>query len=389
MNSTFIAISDLTFITVSVRPENLPIVAKEIENQRSDWAGGYFWRIIFDFEKEEGILSKEVEDFLSSRSDWVSFQFLKHEANKWSGGNHGKDTLIKSTNSGWIYQIDDDNELFPGFVKHFKKMLFEHSDSNIFCFWQKSRYSPKKLSDIRVGVVDAAMYIFNKTACDGIDYPLTYGGDGEFVQRMVESPNANAWLEQIDLCFYNKIKEDSKITDIGELAKLAVRFGTDKHARHNYCEVYEKIFEPYRHKYISFLELGVFKGSSITMWREWFSKAEIYGVENGTDLSMVPIIDLPNTKIIEANTQNISVCDLLGRKNFDIIVDDADHHPYAQLITLWNLWPLLKQDGIYVIEDVQNLNEWSDHWKFLNAEVFDQRNNNGTYDSVMLLIRKK
>jgi hypothetical protein len=376
---------ELTFITVSARPENIPKVALEIERQKSEWEGGYFWRIIFDFNREDGILNKEVEDFLVSRSEWISFSFLKHEANKASGGNHGKDTLIKSTEKGWIYQVDDDNELFPGFVNSFKIMLAEHPDCNLFCFWQLNRYSPRKLEDIRVGVVDAAMYIFNKTACEGIDYPLTYGGDGHFVCRMISSPKVKPWLEQRNLCFYNRIKEDP---GSGELARLAVRFGTDKHSRHNYCEVYERLFENYRHKEISFLELGVFRGSSILMWREWFTKAEIYGVDDGTYLNSLPSIDLQKTKIIRADTQKIEVCDLLRWKQFDIIVDDADHHPYSQLKTLWNLWPLLKNGGMYVIEDIQNFESWGSHWKFLNAEVIDQRRNKGTYDSVMIVLQK-
>ena len=378
----------LTFVTVSARPDNLPYVAEEIERQKADWNGVCKWRIIFDFNQEDGLLKQEVAEFLASRSDWVDFSFLPHPANKISGGNHGKDTIIKEIADGWVYQLDDDNALFPDFVLNLNRMLAEHPEANLFCFWQAARYAPRTLVDIRVGHVDTAMYVFNKTACDGIDYPLHYGGDGEFLLRMINNPYTTAWLEQKNLCFYNRIRGGIKMRPSCELSVLAESFGTDKHARHNYCEAYDKLFAPYRHKEIAFLELGVFQGGSIKMWREWFTQAEIYGVDNGTDLHFVPKIDLPRTQIIKANTQDISVIDALGRKAFDIIIDDAEHHPYAQLKTLWNLWPLLKSGGLYVIEDIQQFDAYAAHWKIFHAEVIDQRQNNGTYDSVMLVIRK-
>ena len=39
-------------------------------------------------------------------------------------------------------------------------------------------------------------------------------------------------------------------------------------------------------------------------------------------------------------------------KQFDIIIDDGNHDPEYQVKTLKNLFPLLKKDGIYVIEDI-------------------------------------
>ena len=347
--------------------------------------------IIFDFDDHKGdanelYLPEKVREFLNERSEWISYEFLKHPANKSSGGNHGKDTLIKRIDEGWIYQIDDDNELYPCFVEELKSLIESHPECNLFCFWQLDRYRPNKLDDIRIGVVDSAMYVFNKKACTGVDYPLGYGGDGGFVRKMIDNPLSNVWLEKKYLCTYNKIRN---MKYAGELGKLAIEFNCDKHSRHNYCEFYEKIFKEYKNKPISLLELGVLRGASIRMWRKWFAEAELYGVDNGTD-GQPPQIELPLTTIVKADVQNISICDALKWKQFDIIIDDADHHPYSQLKTAWNIWPLLKDEGIYVIEDVQNFSNWKKHWEFISdLEVVDMRQKGGTYDSVMLVLRKE
>lgn len=377
----------LTFITVSARPENIPLVATEIEKQKSGWPS-LRWMIIFDFDDEtDGLhLSEKVRKFLDDRSEWISYEFLKHPANKSSGGNHGKDTLIKRIDEGWIYQIDDDNELYPGFIEEIKSLIESHPESNLFCFWQLDRYRPNKLEDIKIGVVDSAMYVFNKKACEGVDYPLVYGGDGGFVRSMIDNPLSKSWLEKKYLCTYNKIRN---MKNAGELGKLAIEFNSDKHSRHNYCGFYEELFSEYKDKPISLLELGVLRGGSVRMWRKWFAEAEIYGVDNGTD-GEFPQIELPLTKIVKADTQNISICDALKWKQFDIIIDDADHHPYSQLKTMWNTWPLLKDNGIYVIEDVQNFSKWGKHWQFASDfNVVDMRQKGGTYDSVMLVFRKR
>ena len=39
-------------------------------------------------------------------------------------------------------------------------------------------------------------------------------------------------------------------------------------------------------------------------------------------------------------------------RQFDLIFDDGDHSPGAQLKTFQNLWPLLNPGGRYFIEDV-------------------------------------
>lgn len=372
----------LNIITVSARPENISLIGKNILSQKKEWKGKLYWNIIFDFDNEI-VLSEELKTFLYSNNEWIKFEFLKHPCNKSSGGNHGKDILIKRISQGWIYQLDDDNELYPNFLKNVQNLITENPNKNIFCFWQHGRYKPNLKKDLKAGITDTAMYIFNKSACENIDYPLYYGGDGVFLEKIIEKNNESFHIEKKVLCWYNKLKYlEFKDMD-NELSKLAVKFNTDKYSRHKYTKIYSLLFEKFKNKNIKLLELGILEGNSLRMWREWFSKAEIFGVDN-----KIQTENIENVTIIKSNTQTIHICKDLNYEKFDIIIDDADHHPYQQLITLWNTWPLLKDGGIYIIEDIQNLQHWKKHWDFLKPEIYDLRNDGGTYDSVLFVLKK-
>ena len=368
-------------ITVSARPENICHIGSNILLQKNDWQGELLWHIIFDFENDS-FLSDSLKNFLEENKSWVKFQFLKHPANKNSGGNYGKDYLIKNIEQGWIYQLDDDNELYPNFLEKISVLIENNPEYNLFCFWQKDRYHPHKIEDLRVGVTDTAMYVFSVNICKNIDYPLHYGGDGKFLELLINNNKNSVFLHKKPLCWYNRIKYMNM--NVNELSKLAIKYGTDKFQRHRYTEIYFEIFGHLKNEKIRFLELGVLNGDSLRMWREWFSNAEITGVDNNID----NLKTIHNVNIIKSDTQTINICKDLNNQHFDIIIDDADHHPYQQLLTLWNTWPLLKKGGMYIIEDVQNIDTWGKHWEFLNPKIYNQSKNGGTYDSVLFVFEK-
>ena len=46
----------------------------------------------------------------------------------------------------------------------------------------------------------------------------------------------------------------------------------------NYFYIYDNLFEKYRNKNITFVEIGIFSGGSLFMWRDFFGKkARIIG----------------------------------------------------------------------------------------------------------------
>ena len=59
---------------------------------------------------------------------------------------------------------------------------------------------------------------------------------------------------------------------------------------HHYFDIYEENFSRYRNKKITLLEIGVFRGGSLSMWKKYFgAQAKIIGIDikpkvNGNNL---------------------------------------------------------------------------------------------------------
>lgn len=73
----------------------------------------------------------------------------------------------------------------------------------------------------------------------------------------------------------------NKFGSTGDLAQLYSSEGDSiVHKWHHYITIYERYFEKYRGQKIRFLEIGVSKGGSLRMWREYFSpEAIVFGID--------------------------------------------------------------------------------------------------------------
>jgi hypothetical protein len=134
------------------------------------------------------------------------------------------------------------------------------------------------------------------------------------------------------------------------LPLLAQVYYTDKFD-HWYCEHYQRHLAPLRRKKIVLLEIGILGGSSLRMWRRYFSRGRIYGLD---------IADKShhNERRIQTfrGDQNDEkflrdVVTQIGRP--DIIIDDGSHINSHVIKTFEVLFPLLADNGIYVVEDTQ------------------------------------
>src|SRR5688500_7895228 len=67
------------------------------------------------------------------------------------------------------------------------------------------------------------------------------------------------------------------------LGHLGAIFGTNKagaeHIGESYCDVYERYLRPRRRRSFTLLEIGVQDGESLRMWRAYFPKARICGLD--------------------------------------------------------------------------------------------------------------
>lgn len=120
-----------------------------------------------------------------------------------------------------------------------------------------------------------------------------------------------------------------------------------------YLSIYEDFFSPLKTKDIVLLELGIHKGGSLLLWRDYFPKGSIVGL----DVATVKIEDASNRiKIVQGFQEDCNLLDKIREENapngFDIIIDDASHIGILTQTSFWHLFNNhLKTGGIYVIED--------------------------------------
>lgn len=126
---------------------------------------------------------------------------------------------------------------------------------------------------------------------------------------------------------------------------------------HSYISFYDKIFEPYRDTATHVCEIGVWKGWSIRLWNEYFTKARITGVDYNISAETSDFIRLqvlenakPSTNLIIGDAIETETFDKVN--DFDIIIDDGSHRIGHQIETFHIAFPKLKPGGLYIIEDI-------------------------------------
>ena len=121
----------------------------------------------------------------------------------------------------------------------------------------------------------------------------------------------------------------------------------------HYFDIYDSYFNKFRNKKITIVEIGVYQGGSLQMWRKYFGKeATIWGID----------ID-PRCKSLEEENTHILIGsqeDPLFLKSIiakigpiDILIDDGGHTQNQQIISFEELYNQVNPDGgIYLCEDV-------------------------------------
>lgn len=141
-----------------------------------------------------------------------------------------------------------------------------------------------------------------------------------------------------------------------ELSALAKKYGSDKYGHHNYTPFYNLYLSPLKNNPLCLIELGVGGyqfvdrgGQSLKMWEEYFPQGRIVGVDI-YDKSF-----LNNGRIktyIGSQTDREFLYNLVVDNGpVDVILDDASHNSGKTIESFKILFPLLRDGGIYIVED--------------------------------------
>jgi hypothetical protein len=168
--------------------------------------------------------------------------------------------------------------------------------------------------------------------------------------RRVLGPDLSAWTRWPSA--------EDPIPD-GDLAAIYAKAeGIHKWA--HYLPVYEEAFAPYRNRPIRMLEIGVSKGGSLEMWREYLHpESVIVGID--IDRTCHQFDDA--ARLIHVRIGSQVDFDFLQTvidefTEFDIIVDDGSHISSHIIDTFRFLFPrALADGGLYLAEDL-HANYW-------------------------------
>lgn len=161
---------------------------------------------------------------------------------------------------------------------------------------------------------------------------------------------------------------------ITKLCEIAGTYHTDKVPW--YTPFYSLLFESRRYAYRRILEVGIgtkesmshlpgyLPGASLFMWRDYFPNAEIWGV----DIEPSVLVSAPGIHSLHFDSRD-------GRlpvdlpESFDLIVDDGSHKPDVQWSTFLNLFPLVKDNGLYIIEDAEDWRDLSERLEGYSHQI--------------------
>ena len=172
------------------------------------------------------------------------------------------------------------------------------------------------------------------------------------------------------------------------LIELAKQFKTDKqYPVHSYVEkYYSNVFESFRdRKNLTIVEIGVHEGESLELWNKYFNDAYIIGIDRRL-VNYTP--SSKNITVIQGKSSRLDTFKTI--KNVDIVIDDGSHKVIDQITTYNMLYPRLNPKGIYIIEDIRNIDESKNSFLSLNknATIFDYRKNLNRSDDVIVEIKK-
>ena len=146
------------------------------------------------------------------------------------------------------------------------------------------------------------------------------------------------------------------------LLELFDEYECDKGSlKHRYDRIYQPQFIAIKDEPLNILEIGVFKGASVSVWLKYFPNATIYCIDIFDRVAAEDIEVLRDERVnwINHDTTASSLAEAIRTAwadiKFDIIVDDGAHWHPAIKDTFVNCFPFLSESGSYYIEDVYNM----------------------------------
>ena len=119
----------------------------------------------------------------------------------------------------------------------------------------------------------------------------------------------------------------------------------------HYFTIYETHLSPFRRMPINLLEIGINKGGSLGLWKQYFSSARIFALDIEPSCKT---FEEPGISIYTGDQTDPPLLEKIAFEagGFDVVIDDGGHRMNQQIDSFNLLFPHLRDGGIYIIEDM-------------------------------------
>ena len=126
----------------------------------------------------------------------------------------------------------------------------------------------------------------------------------------------------------------------------------------HYFDIYEKHFQRFIDKKPVVLEIGVFGGGSLEMWKNYFGNgSKIIGLDINPECKEHESEDI---EIFIGSQDDPNILNQIKSKypNIDILIDDGSHVMSHMKKTFSEMYNFINENGIYLVEDTHTC-----YWK--------------------------
>ncbi len=146
-------------------------------------------------------------------------------------------------------------------------------------------------------------------------------------------------------------------------------FNSDKWE--HYFDIYDHLLGKFYQSKVNYFEIGVQNGGSLEIAKKLFaSDSLIIGMDIDPNCKHLEG-KVANQIIIGSQVDDAALSKVSEFGPFDIIIDDGSHIQSHMIVTFFKLFPLLSQNGIYIIEDTHTNHSPEHQESFLGIGLYD------------------
>ena len=149
---------------------------------------------------------------------------------------------------------------------------------------------------------------------------------------------------------------------------------------HAYHKFYENYFSKIKNDDLDILEIGSFRGNAAAALFFYLPNSNITCLDLYPDLFLYKSKRIKNFYLDNSSEIEIENKILMNSKKYDFVIEDAGHYYKDQIISLFKIFPKIKKNGIYVVEEL----DFPDTRNDMNL-----KNEHPTLKEILLAIKSK